>query len=135
VPATVLYLDASALVKLVIEEAESSAVRALVAEWRHHTSSRVASVEVPRAARRASGGLPEATTRAVEAMAAINLVELDAEIVTTAATLEPFALRALDAIHLASALSLGDTVGAFVAYDRRLIDAAHGAGMPVLSPR
>jgi predicted nucleic acid-binding protein len=61
-------------------------------------------------------------------------VELSAGIADAAAKLEPPSLRTLDAIQLASALSLGDDLGAFVAYDRRLAQAAEVAGIGVLAP-
>jgi uncharacterized protein len=61
-------------------------------------------------------------------------VELSAGIADAAAKLEPPSLRTLDAVHLASALSLGDDLGAFVAYDRRLAEAAEAAGIEVLAP-
>jgi predicted nucleic acid-binding protein len=51
-----------------------------------------------------------------------------------AATLEPAALRTLDAIHLASAMALTDELDAFVTYDDRLADAARSAGLPVVRP-
>jgi predicted nucleic acid-binding protein len=43
-------------------------------------------------------------------------------------------LRTLDAIHLASALSVRDELTAFCCYDRRLLDAAGSAGLPVDAP-
>jgi uncharacterized protein len=43
-------------------------------------------------------------------------------------------LRSLDAIHLATALSLGDDVGAVFAYDTRLSEAAADAGLDVRAP-
>jgi uncharacterized protein len=57
------------------------------------------------------------------------------EILLRAGTLDPVALRSLDAIHLASALALGPHVQAFVTYDRTLGRAARAAGMKVLTPR
>jgi uncharacterized protein len=56
-------------------------------------------------------------------------------LLSAAAAVEPRALRTLDAIHLASALSLGGTLGALVTYDNRLASAARGAGVAVLQPR
>ena len=43
-------------------------------------------------------------------------------------------LSTLDALHLASALLLGDALTAFVAYDHRLADAAQAAGLAVVAP-
>jgi predicted nucleic acid-binding protein len=55
-------------------------------------------------------------------------------VVATSIDAEPPALASLDAIHLATALSLGDELSAFVAYDRLLLAAAKGAGLPVETP-
>ena len=43
-------------------------------------------------------------------------------------------LRALDAIHLATARSLGDDLATLIAYDHRLLDAARLAGLAVERP-
>ena len=67
-------------------------------------------------------------------IAGVALVELNARIAGAAASLELPTLRTLDAIHLASALSLDADVGAFVSYDRRLAQAAEEAGLEVLAP-
>jgi len=56
-------------------------------------------------------------------------------VLETAATLEPPGLRTLDAIHLASALSLGTDLGAMVVYDERLATAAESNGVAVVAPR
>ena len=92
-------------------------------------SSRVAAVEVVKAVARAN---PDADPSRVFAMLAF--VELDAELATLAgATGEP-GLRALDAIHVASALRLGSDVGAFLTYDARQATAARAAGLSVEMP-
>ena len=67
-------------------------------------------------------------------LAAMNLLAVDDDLLDAAALLEPQTLRSLDAVHLASALSIGDALVAVVTYDRRLADAARGAGLAVLSP-
>ena len=59
---------------------------------------------------------------------------IDHLIVEQAAILIPRELRSLDAIHLASALSLNGDLTDFVAYDVRLCSAAESAGLPVVSP-
>jgi predicted nucleic acid-binding protein len=43
-------------------------------------------------------------------------------------------LRTLDAIHVQSALVLGDELEAFVTYDARQAEAARAAGLPVQMP-
>ncbi len=62
------------------------------------------------------------------------LLAVDMEIPERAAGLEPPELRTLDAIHPASALSLGSDLLAFVTYDDRQLAAARKAGLPVTSP-
>lgn len=60
--------------------------------------------------------------------------ELSDEVLARAASVRPMALRAIDAVHLASALTLRDQLTAFVAYDKRLLNAAAQAGLPTASP-
>jgi hypothetical protein len=60
--------------------------------------------------------------------------ELTEELIEAAAHVEPPELRTLDVIHLASALSLGDRMDAFVAYDAGLVEAARATGLDVRSP-
>jgi len=67
-------------------------------------------------------------------LAALNLVAVDDDLLDEAARLGPETLRSLDAIHLASALSVGSAVGVVVTYDARLADVARAAGLAVLSP-
>jgi hypothetical protein len=61
-------------------------------------------------------------------------VSLSAEILDNAATLPPQRLSPTDAIHLASALAIKRDLSAFVAYDKRLLEAAREAGLPTASP-
>ena len=56
------------------------------------------------------------------------------EVRSVARSIQPPTLRALDSIHLASALTMASDLGVFVAYDRRLLDAAADAGLAVASP-
>jgi predicted nucleic acid-binding protein len=65
----------------------------------------------------------------------MEMVEIDADIRRAAAALDDPGLRSLDAIHLATALSLGDRCGAFFAYDDRVIAAARAHGLTVTVPR
>ncbi|MDQ2911612.1 MAG: type II toxin-antitoxin system VapC family toxin [Actinomycetota bacterium] len=125
------YLDSSALVKLVLEEKETPALTSFLRNWPARVSSVVCSVEVHRAARREAEA---ATMRAAEVLELVDLIALDRVILDTACTTDPASLRTLDAIHLASALSLGADLGAFVTYDQRLLEAAERAGLDVLAP-
>jgi predicted nucleic acid-binding protein len=128
-----LYLDSSALVKLVLPEEESGALLESLSVWPVRVTSELARVEVMRAARRATARLG-AEKRAEEVMAGLYLLKIDSDILTGAARLEPRILRSLDAIHLASALSLGTDLGAIVIYDGNMASAAAGHGLRVLAP-
>jgi predicted nucleic acid-binding protein len=44
-------------------------------------------------------------------------------------------LRTLDAIHLATALTVGDDLEAIVTYDERMLDAARLLGLSTVTPR
>lgn len=128
-----IYLDSSALLKLVHEEHESAALE----EWlamRAGTpmvTSELARVEVIRASRRINAdALPEA--RAL--LAGLDLIPVTTDVVDEAADVGDPTLRSLDAIHLASALSILGALSAFLAYDHRLVEAASVAGLEALSP-
>ena len=126
-----LYLDSSAIVKLVVAEPETKALRELLRSWPERVSSVVALIEVERVAKRIGGG---AVRRARSVLSRIALVDLDELVVRVAAALDPPELRALDAIHLATALSLGGDLGALCAYDARLAAAAASAVNVVAAP-
>jgi hypothetical protein len=126
----ILYLDSSALVKLVQLEPQSAALAGEVARWRTHITSVVGAVEVRRAARR-SGADP---VRVDQVLARVSLLQLDTGIRELAANVGPPELRTLDALHLASAVSLEDDLGAIACYDERLAGAAALEGIAVVSP-
>jgi predicted nucleic acid-binding protein len=125
------YLDSSAIVKLVVEEPESVALRAYLRRRRPAVSSAVSRTEVVRAL------LPlgaAAVGRGQEALAKLGLLRVNDRILRAAGTLLPPELRTLDAIHLATALDLGDDLARLVTYDERLREAAASAGCSVVAP-
>ena len=124
------YVDSSALLKLVIREAESDTLSAYLA-GRALVSSRVAVIEVRRAAGRRLG---EPWTGSADVFEQMAVIELDGRISERAAAVSPTVLRTLDAIHLATALELGSDLDSFVTYDDRLAEAARAAGMTVVAP-
>ena len=130
-PGGLLSLDSSAIVKLIVAEPETRALRDLLGSWQERVSSVVALIEVERTAWRIGRS---AIARAHLVLPRIALVELDDEVARTAATLKPAELRTLDAIHLATALTLGDDLGAFCTYDTRLAKAAEASVPLVLAP-
>jgi uncharacterized protein len=123
-------VDASAIAKLIRREPESDAVREHLGGFVSLTTSRLAVVELGRLAQREGIG----GTQVQAVLRAFALVEVSAPIARRAAELPGPALRALDAVHLATALALGDDLGAFVVYDRRLRIEAERLGLPVTSP-
>ncbi len=125
------YIDASALVKLLLQESESDELRQYVSLDRELITSRIATVEVRRAIARSTTADDAALA---QLWGRIGLMELDAQVAQAASQALPANLRSLDAIHLASALALREDVRSVVTYDRRLADAARAAGMDVVSP-
>ena len=123
------YVDASALVKLVVDARDAVALRRFLEGFDEHTTSRIGIVETRRALARVSTD-PKTMDRI---MAPIGPIEFDAAIAATAALIQPLAIRTLDAIHLATALALY-RVDAFVTYDARLAEAARSLGFAVASP-
>lgn len=125
-------MDTSALVKLVVAEAETTALQAWLAESdRVPVSSDLSRTELLRAVRRA---VPDRMVRAREVLDGITLLEITTAVCEVAARLEPAVLRALDAVHLATALDLGDDLDAIVTYDDRLAAAARSNGLAVIAP-
>jgi predicted nucleic acid-binding protein len=120
-------------VKLVVLEPESPALREFLKGHTVRVSSGLAEVEVPRALRRAGYG-PTEQRRAVELLARMALVDVDRAILRVAAALGPTSLRSLDAIHLATAMSLGQDLAGIITYDQRLGEAALSADLAVWAP-
>jgi len=130
--AKLFYLDASALVKLVLPEAESPALWAALPGEARLVSSEIAEVEVLRAVVRAGGDGSSDSARGK--LESIRFLPLNRQIRRRACELGPAALRALDAIHIATALDLGELLAGVYAYDVRLTEAARQAGLRVLAP-
>jgi predicted nucleic acid-binding protein len=127
-----LYLDSSALVKLVVAEPETAALLQFLRGWPHRVSSALARVEIARAVRRTTTGTA-VRRRAARVLARIALVRIDDPVLAAAARVLPPSLRTLDAIHLATARSLEELAG-IVTYDGRLARAAARSRVKVFSP-
>ncbi len=126
------YLDTSAAVKLVIHERETAALlRWSVLPGRSIVSSDLTRTELVRATRRVS---PDRIEQVRLLLSSLTLLSLSTDVFERAALLEPDSLRALDAIHLAAAMSLGDDLEAIVTYDGRLSEAAAANGVAVIAP-
>jgi len=126
------YVDTSALVKLVVAERETAALSAWArAAEAPLVSSDLARAELVRAVRRAA---PDAVIQARAVLDSLTLLSLSTATVESAGQLDPTLLRMLDALHLASALSLGDDLDAVITYDDRLAAAASAYGVTVNAP-
>jgi predicted nucleic acid-binding protein len=127
----IVYADASALTKRHVDEAHSDQATAWLAEAELVMASRIAYVEVWRAI--AVAGTVDAASRQgdfARRWREIAVIEVDAEVATAAARLAlPSRLRALDAIHLASAQSVRASDLYLATFDRRLWAAAQSLGI------
>lgn len=128
-----LYLDSSALVKLVVAEPETPALRDYLRNQHgeHWVTSMLARVEVPRAV--VVHGT-DAVDLARELLDDVDQVPLSPDLLDEAAGLAPGVLRSLDAIHVATAARLATELVAVVAYDQRLLQALDAVGLPGASP-
>jgi hypothetical protein len=125
------YLDSSAVVRLVIAEPESAALRRYLRRRRPLVSSALARTEVLRALL-SCGEVALARGRRV--LRTIELMRVNDRVLEVAGTLLPAEVRSLDAIHLATAQQLGDDLGVVVTYDVRMADAAAKLGLETHSP-
>jgi len=128
--AGLVYLDASALVKLVRSEPESRALLESSEEWAELVTSVVGEIELLRVVRRA--GLD--SSAADELLDQVTLIALDEEVRERASGVGDPLLRTLDAIHLATAISIAGELDGFACYDSRLAREAERAGLTVLAP-
>lgn len=126
------YLDSSAIVKLVIHEPESMALRRYLRTRRPLVCSALARTEVLRAL---LGAGADALRRGREVLRRLDLVRVNDRILNAAGLLLPVELRSLDAIHLATAQELADDLKVLVTYDDRMADAARQLRYKVVQPR
>ncbi|HYM25290.1 MAG TPA: type II toxin-antitoxin system VapC family toxin [Vicinamibacterales bacterium] len=132
VSAAPIYLDSSALLKLVFDEPESGALERFLRDRPLRACSVIGRVEVMRAARRAEDPVVQRHARTV--VDGVAPIRLDDALVRRACELHPLGLRALDAIHLASALALEPDIAGMVVYDKELSKAAGAAGLRTWAP-
>jgi predicted nucleic acid-binding protein len=128
---TGLYLDTSAVGRVLLGEPDSAAIVRELGRFEQHVSSRLLRVELRRLALR-HGVL----TAAEELLGAVALVPLSDELLAAAETIEPAALATLDALHLVTALRLAEAgfLDTVLTYDTRLADGAARHGLTVLAP-
>jgi predicted nucleic acid-binding protein len=126
-----IYLDSSAAVKLVFDEAESPALQQYLGDRAELSSSSLLRTELVRAAKRLDS---RQVGRARRLLVEITIRDIDDEVLDRAGEVAPQTLRTLDAIHIATATLLGSDLDAIVTYDQRMIEAARLYGLPVASP-
>lgn len=137
-PPAILYVDTSALLKLLVREPESAAIERELLTWRELATSVIAEVELPRAVARAreerADAVIDGSVVLQGVLSSAAIVPLSEGVVVAARKVKPVHVGALDAIHIASALSLGKQLAGVATYDRRMQDALEPLGVRVISP-
>lgn len=126
-----VYLDTSVLGRVLLDEPDTPAIRRELGRFERHISSGLLRLELHRLGLR-ENMLPEVA----DLLSGNVLIPLDQEILTTAETISPPTVATLDAIHLATAVSLShaDKLDALMTYDKRLAIGAREHGIEVLAP-
>ncbi len=128
--AGLIYLDASACVKLVLAEPESSVLAEALEDVERLVASEVLEVELMRATQRGGGEVAVARAQ----LAGVRLLPLSDEVRRRASELTPLSIGSLDAIHIATALDLGERLDGLYTYDERMSVAAREAGLDLRAP-
>src|SRR5215469_15885000 len=129
----VVYLDSSAFVKLFLPESDSRALMRYLASRPQRVSAMLLRTEALRTAVRAVLS-PQRMLLVRALLDGVSFITAGVTLSDEAGILRPPELRSLDAIHLATAWSLGTNLGAFITYDQRLAAAAAWYGIPVVNP-
>ncbi len=126
-----LYVDTSALGRVLLGERDRAAILAAMDAFDKHVASRLLRIELRRLALR-----HDLLGDADQLLAGIGLSPLDDATLATAETTPPATVATLDAIHLTTALRLADggVLDAIMTYDRQLADGARTHGLTVLAP-
>jgi predicted nucleic acid-binding protein len=137
----VIYLDTSAILKLLRRETETDALIGHLAAHPQQelVTSALATVEVAPAL--TAVGAKETAARAVRRSDRVEVgdvvipaLAMAAPILDLARALPPAVLRSLDAIHVATAMLAGEALDHLITYDERMAAAAQAAGLRVASP-
>lgn len=128
-----IYVDTSALIKLVLEERESTALRRYLHELDPDVlvSSKLLAVEARRGVLRTRPALLPAVDIA---LADVTLLDVSDVVIESAGRLPDPTLRSLDAIHLATALLIREDLDVLLSYDDRLTAAATAHGLTTATP-
>lgn len=131
-----IYLDTSALTKLLIAEPETSALQtwltAQSGQGEYAVTSALGRIELMRVVARY--GEPGQSERARYLLDGLDILPLTESVIALAETIGPATLRTLDAIHLAAVAQIARELTAFVTYDHRLLDGCRDLGLPTASP-
>lgn len=127
-----VYIDTSAFLKLVATEQHSDALTS----WLTDNDAKLVSSDLLRteALRAVRDEAPEAAAAVRGRLTLVGCVRITRTICDLAADLPPLVMRTLDAIHVATALTLAPEVDTVLTYDRRMADAVAVAGLNPLSP-
>lgn len=125
------YLDSSAIVKLVVQEPESAALRMYLRRRQPCVTSALAQTEVARALLPLG---PRVLRHGADVLSRIDLLRVNDRVLSAAGAVLPADLRSLDAIHVATAQQLGAELARVVTYDERMAQAARANGYAVVAP-
>lgn len=127
-----VYVDTSALGRVLLGEPDAAAVLRELAGFERHVASRLLRVELRRLALR-----HELVDAAGELLASVALVPMDDSTLAEAETIPPAAVATLDAIHLATSVRLAAAglLDAVMTYDARFAAGAEHHGLRVLAPQ
>lgn len=134
----VLYVDTSAMLKLLVREPESAAIERELLRWSELATSIITEVELPRAVARAreerADAVIDGSVVLQGVLASAAIIPLSENVVTASRSVKPVHVGALDAIHIASAISLGKQLAGVATYDKRMQDALQPLGVSIIAP-
>jgi uncharacterized protein len=127
-----VYLDTSALGRVVLDEPDSDAIGAALAAFDAVVSSRLLGIELHRVGLRTGIAREEIETW----LAGVSLVPMDDAVLSAAEVVSPASVATLDAIHLATAVRLAASghVASIMTFDARLAEGAREHGLAVIAP-
>ena len=131
-----IYMDTSALTKLLIAEPQTDELRvwltAQIEQGESAATSTLGRVELMRTVARY--GETGQSDRARYLLDGLDVLPLTEPVMTLAESIGPATLRSLDAIHLAAAAYFEPELTAFVTYDHRLLNGCRDIGLTTASP-
>lgn len=129
----VFYLDTSAVMKFLQEEDHTAAL----GDWKDtlESADRIVSSDILRTELLLGASRLNVPLLDVGALlSSMSLLTVTAGLCEAAGRLSGLRLRSLDALHIASAMSLTSSLHALVSYDTRMLYAAKQLGIPTLAP-